>query len=103
MAIPGRSRRSDGKQKMVDPAPAIRERSCGCPVNRSHGREWAPLTPMPRGKRHSTGALTRPGAKKASEMVHVDLTRIAFLTCCDLLNVGDGARHDLVKPATRLA
>src|ERR1700738_3366654 len=31
---------------------------------------------------------------------HIDLTRTAFLTCCDLLNVGDGARHDLVKPAT---
>jgi hypothetical protein len=24
---------------------------------------------------------------------HIDLTRTAFLTCCDLLNVGDGARR----------
>ena len=31
---------------------------------------------------------------------HVDLTHAAFLTCRDLLNVGHGARHDLVKPAT---
>ena len=31
---------------------------------------------------------------------HVDLTHAAFLTCCDLLNVGHGARNDFVKPAT---
>jgi len=31
---------------------------------------------------------------------HVDLTHAALLTCCDLLNVGHGARNDLVKPAT---
>ena len=31
---------------------------------------------------------------------HVDLTHAAFLTCCDLLNVGHRARHDLVKPTT---
>jgi hypothetical protein len=31
---------------------------------------------------------------------HVDLTRAAFLTCCDLLNVGHRARYDLVEPAT---
>ena len=31
---------------------------------------------------------------------HVDLTHAALLTRCDLLNVGHGARNDLVKPAT---
>src|SRR5258706_1028085 len=31
---------------------------------------------------------------------HVDLTHAAFLTCCDLLNVSDIARHNLVKPTT---
>jgi hypothetical protein len=31
---------------------------------------------------------------------HVDLTYAAFLSCCDLLNVGHGARHNLVEPAT---
>ena len=31
---------------------------------------------------------------------HVDLTHAAFLTCCDLLNVGHRARYDLVKPTT---
>ena len=30
----------------------------------------------------------------------IDLSRAAFLACGDLLNVGHGARHDLVKPAT---
>ena len=29
---------------------------------------------------------------------HVDLTHAAFLTCCDLRDVGHRARHDLVKP-----
>jgi hypothetical protein len=31
---------------------------------------------------------------------HVDLTHTAFLTCRDLPDVGDRARHDLVEPAT---
>src|SRR5205823_14594058 len=31
---------------------------------------------------------------------HIDLSHAAFLACGDLLNVGHGARHDLVKPAT---
>ena len=31
---------------------------------------------------------------------HVDLTHTALLTCCDPLNVGHGARNDLVKPTT---
>jgi len=30
----------------------------------------------------------------------IDLSRAAFLACGDPLNVGHGARHDLVKPAT---
>src|SRR5205823_13726930 len=29
---------------------------------------------------------------------HIDLTHAAFLACGDLLNVGHGARHNLVKP-----
>src|ERR1041385_2415865 len=31
---------------------------------------------------------------------HIDLTHTAFLTRCDLLNVGHRARYDLVEPAT---
>src|SRR5436305_13194409 len=31
---------------------------------------------------------------------HVDLTHAALFTRCDLLNVGHGARNDLVTPAT---
>jgi hypothetical protein len=31
---------------------------------------------------------------------HVDLTHAAFLACRDLLNIGHGARHNLIEPAT---
>jgi hypothetical protein len=34
---------------------------------------------------------------------HVDLTHAAFLTCCDLLNVSDRARHNLVKAPSKLS
>ena len=31
---------------------------------------------------------------------HVDLTHAAFVSCCDLPNVGHGTRQEFVKPAT---
>ena len=66
----------------------------------SAGASRSRSTPIPRGKRPSTAARTRSGARNASEIVHVDLAHAAFLTCRDLLKVGHGARNDFTKPAT---
>jgi hypothetical protein len=44
--------------------------------------------------------LDEIGCKKRERDRHIDLTHTAFLTCCDLLNVGHRARYDLIEPST---
>ena len=66
----------------------------------SAGASRSRSTPIPRGKRPSTAALTRSGARNASEMVILTCRTLHFWRVAICSNVGHGARDDLVKPAT---
>ena len=74
---------------LSNPGPTYRgfnPRASNCWLH-SAGASRSRSTPIPRGKRPSTAARTRSGARNASEIVHVDLAHAAFLAACNLLNI----------------
>ena len=65
----------------------------------SAGRSRRRATPIPCGSRPSMAALTRSGARKASEIVMLTFRDAAALALCDAFGIGSGIGHEFIEPA----
>ena len=72
--------------------------SIGCWRDHSAGRSARRVTPMPCGSRPSMAALTRSGARKASEMVMLTLRTLHRLALRDALRIRRGVGDEFVEP-----
>jgi hypothetical protein len=73
--------------------------SISCWRDHSGGMSASRATPMPRGSRPSIAALTRSGARKASENRHVDLADAAALLSGDAGRASGPIGDEAVEPA----
>jgi hypothetical protein len=95
-----------GEPKSAAPSPirnycGFNPRASNCWLH-SAGASRKRSTPMPRGKRPSTAARARSGARNASEIVMLTWRTLHFwrVAICLMSVTEPRARNDFVKPAT---